>query len=348
MSRPGGQAAGAAAEVRAATLRIGALTLQSGVVLPDVEVAYNHVGTLADDGANAILVTHGFTSGHTMIEPGHLVAEGSWSALVGPGRPLDSDRHFIVCSNMLGSAFGTTGPASVNPQTGRPWGPDFPDITLADIVAVQHRLLQALGVRHLRAVLGPSYGGWQALQWALDHGDWVDAIGVISSGFRHPPGQSKAGQRARLAESPQWHGGWYHDRGGMVDTLLAMRRQTLEGYGLDTLLAARWPDPAQRQAHLDAACRRWATQFDANSLVVLSGAAEQFDVRDRLPQIRARVLMVQCTTDRIFPASDDDRTRLQGVSAPTRYIALDSPYGHMAASVELARWAHEIDWLLGG
>ena len=197
------------------TLSIGPLRLQSGQWLPDVRVAHVCHGQLNADGSNAILVTHGFTSAHTMLEPGHLVAEGSWAPLLGPGRILDTDRYFVVCSNMLGSSFGTTGPRDIRPDTGMPWGPDFPDITLSDIVAVQHRLLQALGVRHLRAVLGPSFGGFQSIQWALDHPDMVDAIGIVSSDFRAPVGQTKDKQRAKLAESPQWHVGWFYEHGGM-------------------------------------------------------------------------------------------------------------------------------------
>jgi homoserine O-acetyltransferase/O-succinyltransferase len=328
------------------SMDIGALRLRSGAVLPQVQVAYTCRGRLAPTGDNAILVTHGFTSAHMMIEPGHLVAEGSWADLVGPGRPLDTDRYFVVCSNMLGSSFGTTGPRSIEPATGEPWGLRFPDITLADIVEVQHRLLGALGVTRLRAVIGPSYGGFQALQWALDHPDRVDAIGVISSDLHSPPGLGKAQQIARLAASAQWHDGRYYDRGGMAETLLALRRQTLQAYGLERLFASRGLSEDEGRERLEAACRQWAQQFDANSLPVLAGAAEQFDVRDRLHKIRARVLMVQATTDAIFPANDASRECLARISAPTRYVALDSPFGHMAASVEAARWQHEIGWLL--
>jgi homoserine O-acetyltransferase/O-succinyltransferase len=328
------------------SMDIGPLRLSSGAVLPQVQVAYTCRGRLAPTGDNAILVTHGFTSAHTMIEPGHIVAEGSWADLVGPGRPLDTDRHFVVCSNMLGSSFGTTGPRSIDPATGEPWGLRFPNITLADIVEVQNRLLGALGATRLRAVIGPSYGGLQALQWALDHPDRVDAIGVISSGLRSPPGLSKAQQIARLAASPQWHDGRYHDRGGMVETLLALRRQTLQAYGLERLFAARGLSEAEGRERLDAACRQWAQHFDANSLPVLAGAAENFDAQGRLHEIRARVLMVQATTDAIFPADDASREALARVPAPTRYVALDSPFGHMATSVEAARWQHEIAWLL--
>lgn len=330
-----------------ASINIGDLRLRSGAILPSVQVAYSCRGTLAPEGDNGILLTHGFTSAHTMIEPGHLVAEGSWADLVGPGQAFDTGRYFIVCSNMLGAAFGTTGPRSVDPATGRPYGPDFPDITLADIVEVQHRLLGALGVTRLRAVIGPSFGGFQALQWALDHPDRVDAIGVIASDFRAPPGLGKAQQVARLATSAQWQGGWYYDKGGMVQTLEALRRQTLQAYGLERLYMSRGLTAEQSRDRIDAACRQWAGQFDANSLPVLAGAAERFDVRERLLEIRARVLMVQASTDAIFPASEASRQCLARIPAATRYVALDSPFGHMAASVESARWAHEIAWLLG-
>lgn len=325
---------------------LGALRLRSGAELPQVRVAYTCRGRLAPAGDNAILVTHGFTSAHTMIEAGHHVAEGSWADLVGPGRPLDTDRHFVVCSNMLGSSFGTTGPGDIEPATGEPWGLRFPHITLPDIVEVQHRLLVALGVTRLRAVIGPSYGGMQALQWALDHPDRVDAIGVISSDLHSPPGMGKAQQIARLSTSPQWHGGRYHAHGGMVETLFALRRQTLQTYGLERLYAARGLSEDEARDRLDATCRQWAQRFDPLSLPVLAGAAEHFDVRERLHEIRARVLMVQATTDAIFPANEGSRAALARIPAPTRYVALDSPFGHMAASVESARWQHQIAWLL--
>lgn len=328
------------------TLSIGPYTLRSGQVLPDVEVAYVSHGRLAADGANAVLVTHGFTSGPSMLAADHPTAEGSWAPLLGPGLPLDSERHFVVCPNMLGSASGTTGPRSLNPATGRPWGPDFPAITLEDIVGVQHRLLQALGVRHLRAVVGPSYGGFQSLQWALDHPEMVDAIGVLMSGPRAPAGLGAAGTRAKFAESPEWHGGWYYEHGGMYRTLMQMRRQTLASYGLERLYAERYPDAADRAAAMERACDAWASRFDPNSMVVLAGAAEHFDVRARLAQIRQRLLFVVCTTDAVFPPDPAVRALLEQVPGPLRYLELDSPYGHMASGVEWRRLVPELQWLL--
>lgn len=328
------------------TVSIGPYTLASGVVLPDVQVAYVSHGRLNPDGRNAVLVTHGYTSGPSMLSVNHHTAEGSWAPLLGPGRPLDTDRYFTVCSNMLGSAFGTTGPNSTNPATGRVWGPDFPAITLADIVGVQHRLLQRLGVTHLKAVVGPSYGGWQALQWAFQHPAMVDAVGAIVSGLTHPAGLSAQGQLERLSSSPEWQGGRYHEHGGMPETLFALRQQTMRNYGLERLYQERVPDPAERQALLDQQCRHWAGRFDPYSLVVLAAAAEKFDVRQRMADLRARFLFVVCTTDAVFPPNPAIEALVRSVPAQTRYVELDSPYGHMASGVEWRRLEADLRWLL--
>lgn len=328
------------------TRTIGSYRLESGIELPKVDVAYASYGRLAADGRNAVLVAHGFTSGPAMLSSANPTAEGSWAPLLGPGRPLDTDRYFIVCSNMLGSSFGTTGPASIDPVTGRPYGPDFPDITLGDIVGVQRQLLDQLGVCHLRAVLGPSYGGWQALQWALAHPGMVDAIGVLVSGLRHPPGLSAASQRARLAASPEWHGGWHYEHGRMYRTLIELRRQTLRSYGLERLYLEHYPDPQERHQAMERSCHEWASRFDPNSLVALAGAAERFDVRDRLHAIRARMLFMVCTTDAIFPPDPQIKALVENMPAPHRYVELDSPFGHMASGVEWQRLEEDLRWLL--
>src|SRR5580693_5109116 len=126
--------------------------LAGGGGLPEVTLAYVTRGRLAPDGRNAILITHGYTSGPSMIEPGVGSSEGAWSTLVGPGAPIDTDRYFVVCSNMLGSSYGSTNAASIDPRTGKPYGSRFPKITVEDIVTAQKRMLSHLGVTHLRAV----------------------------------------------------------------------------------------------------------------------------------------------------------------------------------------------------
>ena len=324
---------------------IGPFELACGVVLPEVEVAFATAGRLAPDGANAVLVTHGYTSSPAMIESDPLAAEGSWSSLVGRGRAIDTDRHFVVCSNMLGSSFGTTGPKSTNPATGRPWGLDFPAITVGDIVGVQRRLLERLGVTHLRAVVGPSYGGWQALGWAIEHPDDVDAIGVVVSGLSAPAGLGAAGQRERLARSPEWHDGRYHEHGGMARTMRELRLRTLRSYGLDAYLAARIADPAQRAERLRSLCESWAESFDPASLIVLAGAAERFDATGLLDRVRARVYFAVCRTDLIFPPDARVEALIRGLSVPHRYEVVDSPYGHMASGLDWQRFEAGIRWL---
>ena len=161
------------AELHAATDRrftARNFALEGGGVLPEMTLAFDTYGRLATDGANAILVTHGYTGSHRAAGPPTTAnpAGGWWKSLIGPGLALDTDRYFVVSSNMLGSSYGSTGPASVNPATGKPYGPDFPDITLGDIVRAQRLMLDDLGVRHLIAVAGQSFGGFQAFQWAID------------------------------------------------------------------------------------------------------------------------------------------------------------------------------------
>jgi len=327
-------------------LDIGDLPLASGEALPAVQVAYVAHGRLDGDGRNAVLVTHGYTSGPSMLSTGHHTAEGSWAPLLGPGRPLDTERFFIVCSNMLGSSFGTTSPSSINAATGKPWGPDFPRIALADIVRAQHRLLDKLGVKHLRGVVGPSYGGLQALQWALDHPGMVDGCGVVVSGLHSPAGFDGASARAKFADHPDWHGGWHYGHAGLRERLFEQRVQTLRHYGLERLYEDRIADPAERQRLMASGARQWADRFDPNSMVVLAEAAAAFDARPRLAELRARLLLVQCTTDAIFPPVAETRGLLERVRAPVRYTEFESPYGHMAPGIEWRRLEDDLRWLL--
>lgn len=325
---------------------LGDIQLASGDRLPGVEVAYVQYGQLDEQGTNAVLVTHGYTSGPSMLSPDHHTAEGSWAPLMGSGRPLDTDRFCIICSNMLGSSFGTTGPSSPHPGDGQPWGSRFPAIELTDIVAVQHRLLVSLGVRHLKAVLGPSYGGWQALQWALQYPDWMDGIGVVVSGLTHPPGFSAASQRERFSASPEWHDGDYYRWGGMRQTMHAFRLKTMQDYGLERLYVDRFPHPQERQARMQLQCQQWADRFDPHSMIALAGAAERFDVRERIQDIRCKLWHAVCTSDKIFPPDAATTQRLRALRVPLRLQEINSPYGHMASGVEWRALEEPMRWLL--
>jgi homoserine O-acetyltransferase/O-succinyltransferase len=299
-------------------------------VLPEVTIAYCTRGRLAPDGRNAVLVTHGYTSGHRMIEAGAGSSEGSWSGLVGPGAPIDSDRCFVVCSNMLGSSYGSTNAASRDPRTGRPYGARFPHITVPDIVTAQQRLLEHLGVRHLRAVVGPSYGGFQAFQWAVTFPDAMDGIVPVVSSPRAQSRDRVATLLARFERDPNWHGGDYYDTPGMGATLLALRVETLKRYGMDATDAA-----IERLASV------WAKEFDANSLLILGRAMESYDVTPDLHRIRVPVLYVLSRTDELFPPSLApsvmDDLRKAGVDAS--YFEIDSELGHLASGADAAKWA---------
>ncbi len=315
--------------------------LRSGVVLPEASVAYTTQGELAPDGRNAILLTHGFTSSHHFATGG-AASEGSWGALVGPGRPIDTDRYFVVAPNMLGSSYGSTGPATTNPATGRPYGPDFPDITLSDIVAQQHALLLHLGVTHLLAVIGPSFGGFQAFQWAVDYPDFMDGVVPVVTA-PHPPtdGGGLDDLVAVLAKDPAWNNGHHYGHLGIIQTMTRLRIGTLKNYGLDTDLAERFPDPDAREAELERIAADWARVFDPNSLVVLRKASLRYDVRDAFPRIKARVLFVLSRTDALFPpaVAPGVMAGLRAAGVEASYFEIDSNRGHLASGLDAAKWA---------
>lgn len=322
---------------------IGTLDLERGGRLPDAKVAYVTYGRLAPDGRNAILLTHGYTSSHMFADPdGSGGAEGSWSSLVGPGRAIDTDRYFVVAPNMLGSAYGTTAPRSHNPATGRAYGPDFPPITLTDIVASQRRLLDGLGIRHLVAVVGPSYGGFQAFAWAVMHPEFMTGIVPAVTGLKAPRQLDMDAQQARLARDPNWNAGHYYEAGGIGKTMTEIRAETLRSYGIEAELADRHPDPAARVAAIEAIARKWAEEFDGHSLLVLGRAANAYDVTPLVGRIKAKVLYVLSRTDALFPPSlaPDAMAAFKAAGVDARYHEIDSPNGHLGSGGKDAlKWA---------
>lgn len=322
---------------------IGPLVLCGGHVLEDANVAYLTLGTLNAAGDNAVLVTHGFTSGPSMLLRTDLgTIEGSWADLVGPGAAIDTDRYFVVCPNMLGLCYGSTGPASIDPRTQRPFGPAFPEFSIGDMVASQYALLVRLGVTRLRAVVGPSYGGIQALQWALDHPDMVDAIGVIVSGPRFPQQISPGALLSKFAAAPSWNGGWIYGGAGIAPTLAALRTETLQSYGTVQVLRDRGCSDAECAQAISALAADWARSFDPNALVALAGAGQRFDARDALTSIRARMLWVNSTSDAVFPPDPAVQHRIAAnrVSPKASYHLLESRYGHVASGADWRKWAH--------
>src|SRR5947208_5555975 len=317
--------------------------LDSGRVLPEMSLAYETYGRLAPDGRNAILVTHGFTSSQHAAgkySPSDPTA-GSWDGLIGPGKAIDTTRFFVVSSNMLGSSYGSTAPASPNPATGKPYGPDFPDITVRDIVRAQKLLLAALNVNHLVAVAGPSYGGFQAFQWAVTYPDFMYGIVPVVTAPRMRAATDAAQSLIdRFATDPGWNGGWHYDRGGIPKTMAALRYETLLRYGQNEILAVRIPDEAERQARLRQMAEAWAREFDPNSMVTLRKALQSYDTTGDFGKIRARVLYVLSRTDKLFPPriAPEVMDGLAKAGVNATYVEIDTEFGHSASGPEWAKW----------
>ncbi|MDR3534888.1 MAG: alpha/beta fold hydrolase [Acetobacteraceae bacterium] len=323
------------------SVTLPAFRLQNGATLPEATLAYVARGTLAPDGRNAILVTHGYTSGPRMIVPGVASSEGAWSSLVGPGAPIDTERYFVICSNVLGSSYGSTNAASIEPRSGRPYGARFPAITIADIVAAQRLMLDRLGVTHLRAVVGPSYGGYQAFQWAVDYPDFMDGIAPVVTSPLPPQADRIAPLRAWFEPDPAWNGGDYYDTGNVKATLTALRVDTLTRYGLADSLAAQFPDAAGAAAELRRIAAAWAAEFDANSLFILARAMESYDIAKDYAKIRVPVLYVLSRTDALFPPSLalGVMAELRAAGVAATYFEIDSEHGHLASGADAGKWA---------
>ncbi|HXJ82210.1 MAG TPA: alpha/beta fold hydrolase [Candidatus Methylomirabilis sp.] len=319
-------------------------SLESGGALAEMTLIFDTYGRLAPDGANTILVTHGYTGSHRAAGPPTAAnpAGGWWKGLIGPGLSIDTDRYFVVSSNMLGSSYGSTGPRSVDPSTGKPYGPAFPDITLGDIIRAQRLMLDSLGVRHLVAVAGQSFGGFQAFQWAIAYPDFMH--GIVASVTAPKGFGGEASVKALLAElgaDRDWNGGWHYERGGIRATMTALRINTLKRYGTSQILAATVSDPADREARMREMAERWAREFDPNSLVALRKAMVRFDAERDLAKIRARVLYVLSRTDVLFPPSlaPDVMAKLNAAGVDATYVEIDSDFGHLAAGADCEKWA---------
>ena len=321
--------------------------LDSGRVLPEMTLAYETYGRLAADGRNAILFTHGFTSSQHAAgkyTPADATA-GSWDGLIGPGKAIDTTRYYVVASNMLGSSYGSTAPRSLNPATGKPYGPDFPDITVRDIVRAQKLLLASLGVEHLVAVAGPSYGGFQAFQWAVTYPDFMYGIVPVVTAPKYRTGaESPQEMIARFATDPGWNGGWYYETGGIPKTMAALRYDTLLRYGQNEILAVRIPDETERQARLRQMAETWAREFDPNSMVTLRKALQTYDTTGDFRKIRARVLYVLSRTDKLFPPriAPEVMDGLAKAGVDAKYVEIDTEFGHSASGPEWAKWGPEL------
>lgn len=315
--------------------------LESGHQLSVARQSYITLGSLNTRADNAILVLHGYTSSHRFILPQtYGAADGSWHDLVGPGKAIDTDKYFVLAPNALGSSYGSTGPASIDPLTGKPYGSKFAALSFRDLVRAQRALVNFLGISRLHAVLGFSMGGYNAFQWATDD---PGAMRKVVAALTAPWGNrndARSGIKTVLARNPNWNDGWYYDRPcAMTDTMQTIRLQTLKSFGVGTWLANQGMNKQQIDERLGLMASNWARDFDANSLVTLREMINRFDVREQLHTIQAQMLYVLARTDTLFPPSIASETFERMTHNQPEFLELDSDYGHFAGGLDHQRWA---------
>ncbi len=351
----------------------GPLRLDGGVLLSPVEIAYETYGTLAADGGNAILICHALT-GDQHVASTHPITgkSGWWTRMIGPGKPIDPARHFIVCANVLGSCMGSSGPATVNPATGAPWGMSFPVITIRDMVRAQAMLLDHLGVQRLKAVVGGSMGGMQALSWPATFPDRVEAAVVIASTARHSAQNiafHEVGRQAVMAD-PRWNGGAYYEgeppASGLAVARMAAHITYLSEEGLTEKfgrkLQAReaktfgFDADFQVESYLRHQGLSFVDRFDANAYLYITRAMDYFDLAEEhggvlanaFRETKARFCLVSFDTDWLYPTRDSRSIvhALNAAGAPVSFVELSSPFGHDAFLLEAPELNRVVDGFL--
>ncbi len=359
--------------------------LDCGRELGPVRVAYETYGTLSPARDNVILVCHALSgdahaAGIAKTPPAESTRDGFgaadrdgatarglgwWDGMIGPGKAFDTDRYFVVSTNLLGGCRGTTGPSADNPATGRPYGTDFPVITVADMVRTERAFLDQLGIGRLAAVAGGSLGGMQALEWAVRYPDQVDAIAVIASTHAlQPQGVAwNAIARESILRDPAWQGGHYYGTGHAPEAGMGVARMVghvtyLSAQALDQKFGRRLQsgddirytvtEPEfQVESYLRHQADSFVRRFDANTYLYTSRALTYFDLarehgggslRAALEPVRARVLLIAFSSDWLYPPSaSQDIADALGGPPQAEFHVIDAPYGHDCFLLEEAR-----------
>ncbi|QLB13327.1 homoserine O-acetyltransferase [Bisgaardia hudsonensis] len=331
------------------------LKLVLGGELENIDIAYQTYGNLNADKSNAILICHALTGD---AEPyiNDNINKGWWQSFIGSGLALDTDKYFFICTNVLGGCKGTTGPSSINPKTNKPYGSEFPAILVQDIIKVQKALLDYLGIDHLKAVIGGSFGGMQATQWAVDYPDQVDnIINLCSSlslsaeaiGFNHV-------MRQAIINDPNFCCGDYYDKSPPSKGLAIARMLGMLTYRTDIQLTKTfgravkakshyWGDYFQVESYLSYQGEKFLTRFDANSYLHLLRALDLYDpainytnIQTALSRIKARYTLIAITNDQLFKINEvrNSRDLLQENGVNLTYYEFPSDYGHDAFLVD--------------
>ncbi|PTS83257.1 MULTISPECIES: homoserine O-acetyltransferase MetX [unclassified Caulobacter] len=334
------------------------LRLDSGGVIEGLEVAYQTYGQLNADRSNAVLICHALTMDQYVASAHPTTGKpGWWPRLVGPGKPLDPARHFIICSNVIGGCMGSTGPASINPATGKPWALSFPVITIADMVRAQAMLVRALGVETLFAVVGGSMGGMQVQQWAVDYPERLASAVIIASASRHSAQNiafHEVGRQAIMAD-PDWRGGAYADHGTRPEKGLAVARMAAHiTYLSEPALQRKFGRELQRdglswgfdadfqvESYLRHQGASFVDRFDANSYLYITRAMDYFDIAAGHGGVLAnaftrarhmRFCVLSFTSDWLYP-TPESRHIVRALTASgcrVAFVEIESDKGHDA------------------
>ena len=342
------------------------LRLELGGELAQVAVAYETYGELNAKGDNAILVCHALTgSAHAAGVHEREEVPGWWDPLIGPGKAIDTNRFFVICPNVLGGCYGTTGPASLDPRTGRPYGIDFPRYTVRDMVHAQKLLLDELGVTRLVAAIGGSMGGMQVLEWAACYPEMLGAIVPIAVGARHSAwaiGMNEVARRAIMAD-PAWHDGHYPllqqpETGlGLARAIAMLSYRSFDSleskFGRERTAVQGEPAKNGLQAlsksfeiasYLSYQGVKLVQRFDANTYIHLTLAMDDFDLSDTrghlsdvLQRLDMPALVMGISSDVLYPESEQ-RQLVEGLPN-AHYARINSPHGHDAFLIEFPQVA---------
>ena len=334
------------------------LMLDSGHRIDFLQIAYQTYGTLNEDHDNAILVCHALTGDQHVASTNPITGKpGWWSQMVGPGRPIDTDRYFVICSNVVGGCMGTTGPASTNPATDRAYGLDLPVITVRDMVRAQAMLLDRLEIKTLFSVAGGSLGGMQVLQWATTYPERVFSALPIAAGPRHSSQNiafHEVGRQAVMAD-PDWRFGRYLDAGTSPRKGLAVARMAAHiTYLSDPALHRKFGRNLQDrdkptfgfdadfqiESYLRYQGSSFVDRFDANSYLYMTRAMDYFDIAadnggrlaNAFKGTKTRFCVVSFNSDWLFPTSESKTVvrALNAAAASVSFVEIDTDRGHDA------------------
>jgi homoserine O-acetyltransferase len=335
----------------------GPLPLDCGETLGPVTLAYETYGTLNAARSNAILVLHALSGdAHAAgFHPGEKTP-GWWDAMIGPGKPFDTDQYCVICANVIGGCKGSTGPASTNPSTGKPYGTDFPFITIADMVRAQRHLIDFLGIDRLLCVSGGSMGGMQALQWAASYPERVRAAIPVATALKHSPQQIAFNEviRQSIMADPAWREGHYYETGQpekglsvarMIGHITFMSDQSMEQKFSRKLKKGQFGFNFDADFEVEGYLRyrgaNFVKRFDANSYLYITKALDYFDLSgDKLiprPGIDTSFLVLSFQSDWLYPSyqSQEIVRVLKRKQVDATYCELKSTYGHDAFLVEI-------------